>query len=335
MKKKILIIFMLTAILLSGCASNKSSTDQAKPIKTTEFVLGTIVDIIVYDEKDVKAVNKVFTRLRDIESLMTINKEESELQSLNNSGELGVTLSDDTLTVLKRAVYYAEISNGLFDPTIGPLIKIWNIGSDNARVPLEDEINQALNLIDYRDIKFDDNNVVSLSKPGMIVDLGSIAKGYAADEAVSLLKDNGVTKAIVNLGGNIYALGNKSDGVPWKIGIQDPNNDRGEYLGSVNIANQTVVTSGIYERFFEQDGIRYHHILNPKTGYPMDNELASVTIVSDSSIDADALSTTLFVLGYEKGMKLVETIPNSDAVFVTKDKKIYVSSGLKENFKRN
>ena len=333
MKKRIyiLILIMIMSILV-GCSNEIKETT---PIKVTEFVLGTIVDIQIYDEKDQEAVKLVTDRLREIEALMTINKEESDLQNLNKSGAEGYVVNKETYKVIEDSLKYAEMSNGMFDPTIGPLIKLWNIGTDDARVPEQTEIESALPLVNYKNVKLIEGNKVVLKEKNMIIDLGSIAKGYAADVAVEILKENKVERAIINLGGNIYALGDKGNGDPWKIGIQDPFSDRGEYLGVVSIANQTVVTSGIYERYFEEGGKRYHHIINPNTGYPVNNELASVTIVSDSSIDADALSTTTFVMGRDEGLKLIESIDNCEAIFVTKDKDIIVSSGLKNNFVQN
>lgn len=324
-------MLLICTSILSGCGSQK----EKEPIKKTEFVLGTIVDIQIYDEKDILVVDKVMSRLREIENDMTINRDKSDLQDLNNNSGVPYRVKADTYEVVKRALYYSEISNGNFDMTIGPLIKLWNIGSDNPRLPEFKEIEDGLSLVNYKDVVLMKDQTILLKKKGMIIDLGSIAKGYAADEAVKIMKDNGVKKAILNLGGNIYALGSKANGQGWKIGIQDPYSDRGEYLGIVTIKDETVVTSGIYERYFEKDGIRYHHILDPKTGYPVENNVASVTIVSSSSIDADGLSTTLFVLGVEEGLKLVESLDNVDAVFITKDKEISVSSGLKDNFQEN
>lgn len=167
----------------------------------------------------------------------------------------------------------------------------------------------------------------------MKIDLGGIAKGYTADVITDILKENGVEHALVDLGGNIYALGNNPEGRPWKIGVQNPFDSRGKIVGYVPVENKSVVTSGIYERYIEKDGKKYHHILNPFTGYPYDNELAGITIISDKSIDGDALSTSVFSKGLEGGMKFIEKLPNIEAVFVTKDNKVYITSGLKNTFK--
>lgn len=166
----------------------------------------------------------------------------------------------------------------------------------------------------------------------MQLDLGGIAKGYAADVAASIIKEHGNQAAIINLGGNVYAYGEKANGDSFKIGVQNPFSPRGAYLGILSVKDQTVVTSGTYERFFEQDGTVYHHILDPKTGYPVENNLESVTIVTESSMSADALSTMTFVLGLEKGLNLVESLDDVEALFITKDHQLYASSGFLNNF---
>ena len=165
------------------------------------------------------------------------------------------------------------------------------------------------------------------------MDLGAIAKGYTADEVKKVLLNNKINSALINLGGNVYAIGTNPDGDDWNIGIQNPLSTRGEYLGTISVTDKSIVTSGNYERFFIKDGIRYHHIFDPKTGYPAEEGLISTTIVSDKSIDGDALSTSTYILGLDKGIKLVESIKGVEAIFVTKDKKVYVTPGLKNNFK--
>lgn len=166
----------------------------------------------------------------------------------------------------------------------------------------------------------------------MEIDLGSIAKGYIADEIANILKQEGVNRAIIDLGGNIYALGSKSSDSNWKIGIQNPFNDRGEVVGGIEVSDKTVVTSGIYERFIEENGVKYHHILNPKTGYPYETDIAGVSIIADESIDADALSTLTFTKGVEEGLRFIEGLDNVDAIFITNDKKIYITKNIRDKF---
>ena len=203
-----------------------------------------------------------------------------------------------------------------------------------AKVPTIEEIKEKIQYINYNDVELNNSEkTVFLKKPGMIIDLGGIAKGYTADVIAQTLKDEGVEKAIIDLGGNIYALGEKAENTLWRIGIQNPDQTRGEIVGSINVKDKSIVTSGIYERFIEQDGVKYHHILSPKSGYPYDNEIAGVTIISDKSIDGDALSTSVFSMGITKGLEFINSLPDTEAIFITKDHKIYLTEGSQEIFK--
>jgi len=226
------------------------------------------------------------------------------------------------------------LSNGGYDITIGPLVKLWSIGLPKAKVPTQEEIDKTIKNIDYSKVKINpDTKEVFLSEKGIMLDLGSIAKGYAADEIVKILREEDVKQAIVDIGGNICAMGLKNGDTDWKIGIQNPFDDRGNVLGSVQTSDKTVVTSGVYERFIEKNGVKYHHILNPDTGYPYETEIAAVSIIADKSIDADALSTLIFTKGLDEGLNLVEKLDSIDAVFITNEKKVYITEGLRNNFK--
>ncbi|WP_432663776.1 FAD:protein FMN transferase [Wukongibacter baidiensis] len=338
-RKTIALLFMVMSVLLivSACSS-KIEEPKNEPVSKTEFVLGTVATIKIYDDVDTSVkedvFNKVFSRLREVEDKMTINAESSEVISINsNAGKDFIKVSEDTLYVIKRGKYFSEISKGRFDISIGPLVKLWNIGTEEAKVPSKEEIEDKKALVDYNKVVLNEaDSEVILKDEGMVLDLGGIAKGYGADAVVEILKENNIKHAIINLGGNVFAYGNKIDGTPWKVGVQNPKSSRGEYLGIAKVVNQTVVTSGIYERFFEEEGNRYHHILDTDTGYPVENNLTGVSIIADSSIDADSLSTAVFALGLEEGMKFIEEIDTADAVFVTKDSEVYVTSGLKEKF---
>ncbi|MBN2049660.1 MAG: FAD:protein FMN transferase, partial [Spirochaetales bacterium] len=222
------------------------------------------------------------------------------------------------------------MSSGGFDPSVGPLVKLWGVGTENARIPRPEEIETALALTDYRRVQTDpENRGVLLADRGMALDLGGIAKGYAADEAAKILVNHGVTGATVNLGGNVLTLGEKPDGSPWKIGIQDPASGRGDYVAILQVKDLSVVTSGPYERFFiGPDGKRYHHILSGETGYPVESVIISVTILARDSMTADALSTAVFVLGLGKGMELIESLEGIEGMFITQEQAVYASSGL-------
>lgn len=333
--KNLFIVFiLLITILFSGCQS-QSPAASTEPLSKTNFLLGTVVDITIYDKPDEKIMDKVFSRISEIETKMTINNAEtSEIIALNNaSGKNEVVLSPDTFSVVEKGKEYSERSNGNFDITIGPVVKQWNIGTEYAAVPDKDELAEAVKLVDYTKLTLNkEKYTAKLEVSGMKVDLGAIAKGYAADEAARVLKENGVKHAIINLGGNVLTIGGNPNGSPWRIAIQDPFNPRGDFIGVVTVKDKTVVTSGTYERFFEENGKKYHHILNSFTGYPVDNSLYSVSIITDKSIDGDGLSTTTLLLGLDEGLKLIEGLENVEAIFITSDKKVYKTSGIKDIF---
>lgn len=330
-KRKILIILVVLLII------DFYSVREKEPLSQTDFLLGTIVKISIYDSKvDSEIFTKVFAQIRDIEERMTVKKdiEKSEIIKLNkNAGRGYIELSPDIIYLLEKSKYYSDISRGKFDITIGPLVKLWSIDTQEVSKPTEEKINKARNLVDYRNLLIDEEeNKAFLTQSGMEVDLGAIAKGYAADKTIEILKKAGINKAIINIGGNIYALGEKDKSTPWKIGIQDPFRPINNYLAYILVKDKSVVTSGSYEKRVEIDGRVYHHLLEPQTGYPVENNLAAVSIIHPSSTDADALSTTAFLLGLEEGLELIESLSHAEAIFITKDKKIYFTSGAKENF---
>jgi thiamine biosynthesis lipoprotein len=296
--------------------------------------MGTVVTVTLYDS-DEKILDEVFDKVVEIENLVSVNKEGTEIDILNkNAGVKSVALSDSSFEIVKWAVKYSALSDGGYDLTIGPLVKLWNIGTDKAKVPTEYEINEAINLIDYKKVILnEDTKEVFLEDEGMSIDLGSIAKGYVADEITKILRENDIKKAIIDLGGNIFVLGQKSEDEDWTVGIQNPFESRGNAVGSLNVSNKAVVTSGIYERYLEQDSKKYHHILNPNTGYPYETEIVGVSIVADKSIDADALSTLAFTKGINEGIKLIESLDGVDAIFINEKKEVYITEGLEGNFK--
>jgi len=333
MRKKLIAIIMaiVLPIGLIGCTKEQKS----ESIGRTEVIMGTVVKVTLYDGGSDEILDKVFERIAEIENLVSINKEGTELDELNeNAGIKGVKVSDTSYDIIKRGLYYSKLSNGGYDITIGPLVKLWSIGLPEAKVPTQEEIDKTIKNIDYSKVKINpDTKEVFLSEKGIMLDLGSIAKGYAADEIVKILREEGVKQAIVDIGGNIYAMGLKNGDTDWKIGIQNPFDDRGNVLGSVEISDKTVVTSGVYERFIEKDGVKYHHILNPDTGYPYETDIVAVSIIADKSIDADALSTLIFTKGLDEGLSFVEKLDAIDAVFITNEKKVYITEGLRSNFK--
>lgn len=317
-------------------AVEKEIEDKIKSMGGQFFFLNSILTLDIYDTglDNAKINQEVEDRVRELENKMSTKIATSEVSKINdNAGIDKVKVSDDTYTVIKKALKYGKISKGKFDITVGNLVDLWGIGTENEKVPSKEEIQKALATVDYNKVEIDDNNkTVFLKDKGMKIDLGAIAKGYVADDIVKILEKDGVKSAIINLGGNVYVYGNKA-GKNFKIGIRNPlSPDPNDYLGIYQSQNESVVTSGVYERFFEKDGKRYHHILSTSDGYPIDNNLISTSIITKSSMDADALSTTTFALGLEEGLKLIENTKNTEAMFITADKKIYMTSGLKEKF---
>ncbi|WDV46242.1 FAD:protein FMN transferase [Clostridiaceae bacterium M8S5] len=327
--KKFGIILIVSLLVFVGC-----DRQPIKPIAKKNLLLGTIVNIKIYDDVDDKIFNEIFTRLEDIENKMSVNIEDSEVSMINKqAGNSAIKVSDDTYYVVNQGKEFSKMSNGRFDISILPLVELWGIGTEKAKLPAKEQIQQKLALINYREIITNDSEkTIKLGKKNMALDLGGIAKGFAADEIIKILNKQKIKGAIIDLGGNVIVYGSSPNNKYWGIAVQNPFKNRNNYVGIISANNKSIVTSGIYERNFEYRGKVYHHILDTYTGYPVENNLASVTIVSDSSIQADALSTATFSMGLDKGREFINSIDNAEALFITKDSKIYITKGLKDNF---
>ena len=312
--------FFFSMLFLVSCTQDTSRTD---------FALGTFCHITLFERKQDKVYNDVFARIREIENLMSVNIPSSDVSRVNAAAGIEpVHVHEETFAVIKLSLHYAKLSGGAFDPSVGTLVSLWGIGGGRPRVPSQAEIDETLPLVNWQFIELDEETrSVFLTRRGMALDLGAIAKGYAADEAAAVIRNSGVERAIINLGGNILTCGERKDGKPWRVGVQNPNDDRNKYIGILRVRERSVVTSGVYERFFEKEGRRYHHIFSPDIGYPADNGLLSVTITAPRSIDADALSTAVFVLGYERGSALIESLAETEAVFIFNDLSVRKTSG--------
>ncbi|MDR2702498.1 MAG: FAD:protein FMN transferase [Spirochaetaceae bacterium] len=344
----------LTLLLLPFCGCLKAPNSGVR----VEYVLGTFCRIDLFENGNAGLYGRLFDRLAELDRILSANRDDSELALLNRNAGLEPTgVSPELSAVLERALYFAGISGGAFDPAVGPLVKLWGISTDSPRIPRNGEIGAALELVNWQDVDIMPDTgtgtadgsagmtvgTVFLRRPGMALDLGAIAKGYAADELVRILRETEVPGALIDLGGNIYVWGNKADGKPWLVGVQDPLDSRGSYAGILELAGSiSVVTSGVYERYFTgDDGKRYHHIFgltededagmkNPR-GYPVENGLLSVTVIAVSSMDADALSTSCFALGYEKGLALAAA-NGAEVLFIFEDKTIRGSPGAMSVF---
>ena len=332
-KKKYAILIVAIVVICSFVYIMRNNFDKGD-YSQTYYNLGTVSQITLFDVNKSDAdeiLKECGDILLDVDNTMSKNRQYSEISKINqNAGKEYTKVSEETFFVIENALNFSNISNGVFDVTVGPVVDLWAIGTDKARVPSQEEINQMLPLVNYKEISVDEeNNSVKLSKENMEIDLGGIAKGYAADKIAEYLKENDIKKAIIDLGGNIFILGEKDKNTPFKVGIQDPNDEDRSSILNIDISNKSLVTSGIYERYIKEGDKLYHHMINPQTGYPFDNNLSSVTIISSSSIIGDGLSTTAYGLGLEEGLKLIENTDDTDAIFITKDKKIYTTSNLK------
>lgn len=317
--KHLLLIVMMLSLVLAACQ------DQSEqPVRRTRLLMGTVVEVTAFGpESDTEAaVDRAFDEMSRIEKLMSPHLAESDLSRLAQAPE-GAELSHETIRLLQRSLELSHISSGSFDPTLGQLKQLWGVEGDQPRVPAPEEIQAVLGQTGVRrlDIK---GTYVSKMAPGLAVDLGGIAKGYAVDRAAEVLRDAGVTQASINAGGDLRLLGNRQ-GRPWRIGIQHPRQS-GELLAVLSLSDQAVVTSGDYERFFEIDGVRYHHIFDPATGQPS-HASQSVTIVAASATLADALATAAFVLGPEAGLILLES-QGADGILVGADGQLLTTRGL-------
>lgn len=328
--KKLLASFITVSILVTVCIFAYKliniQTEKEKSISKQGVYLDTFIDIKIFGEDNPDILEQAFQLCEFYENILSKTKVGSDIYNLNKNGYKGVQLSDDSLYVIKKGIFYSEISKGSFDISIEPIVKLWDFKSGKKFIPDQSIIEQNLKNVNYKDIEIEGNKV-TFKKENMEIDLGAIAKGYIGDKIKEFLESKGVENVVINLGGNIVCIGDKG-GRGFNVGIQKPFENRGESIDAINVKNKSVVSSGIYERYFEKDGKIYHHILNSSTGYPIENSLAQVTIVSNKSIDGDALSTVCFSQGIENGIKLIDSLEDVEAVFIDKDGKIYRSKNF-------
>lgn len=300
-------------------------SDDHRVYSYTATLMGSPILLKLFSNNEALA-SRVFRLIKQYEDLLTVNRAPSQVMDINHAaGKHPVSVSRPVYELIRVAKAASLLENSAFNLAIGPLVKRWKIGFQGDSVPPADEIAALLTITDPADVMLDDAvSSVFLTQPGMEIDLGAIAKGYIADRVRDYLRKEGETLGLINLGGNIQTLGAPEGG--WSLGIKTPFGGADELIGTLNVENKSVVTSGTYERFFERDGKRYHHILNPRTGYPLDNELDSVTIISTNSIDGDIWTTLIYGMGVEKGCAALRARPDIEAVFVTKSKEVVVSS---------
>ena len=308
-------------VTLNGC----TVPPKSESLTMTGTYFDTVVQIEVWGA-DQEIMEHCRQMCEDYEQMLSATIETSEISRINNAGGEPVEVSDETAGLIEEGIKYGDISDGRFDITIAPATDLWNFTDNEEKIlPDPDELAEAVTHIDYHCIKVE-GNTVTLTDPEARIDLGGIAKGYIADRLKEYLKDEGIEHALIDLGGNMLTLGRRYDGNDFRIGIQKPFAGTGTAMAVVSVNDKSVVTSGDYERYFEKDGVIYHHILDPDTGYPVQNDLDQVTIISDQSVDGDALSTTCFAMGLEDGLELIRNLDGIEAVFVTKDGEMHTSS---------
>lgn len=339
MRKKFITILTSLCLfvgLLSGCVFPTSKNE----VSNSGFYFNTIINITLYNTNNSKLIDDCFDIAHKYENMFSNTIPESDISKINdNAGIKSVKVNPETIELLNSAIKYCELSNGKFDITIGKLSELWNISkisqsikndeniTDDSVIPKESDILALVNHINFHNIIIDSNSVY-LSDSDAKIDLGGIAKGFVADKMKEYLLENGINSAIINLGGNVLTIGSNSNGNSFNVGIQKPFNKSGEIITKISVISKSVVTSGIYERYYKVDDVIYHHLLDSKTGYPINNNLLSVTIISDSSTEGDALSTICFSLGLDEGMNLINQTDNIEAIFITDDYELHYSDGL-------
>ena len=345
-------VLVCPMLLFTGCGNitdADTSTTENEPISISSIKLNTAIQITIYDSQDKSLLDDCLALCDRYELIFSRTNENSELYKLNHRKDTsdkdpnadGQTIpypisgtadtwhiSEDLASLLSQGLSITRESDGAFDIAIAPLTSLWDFTAEDPKVPDDAAIQKALPLCSSDGVTIDGQDI-TLPSDDIQFDVGAIAKGYIADRMKDLLVKKGVKSAIINLGGNVLCIGSKPDGTPFKIGIQKPFADRNETEAVMDITGKSVVSSGIYERCFKQNGKLYHHILNPKTGYPYDNSLISVTIISDQSVDGDALSTTCFALGLEDGLKFAEK-KGVQAVFITEDYELHYTDGFQD-----
>ena len=326
MRIKRYIVLPLLLILLIISQTGCSSTPQ--PVERENYFLDTTCKISIYDTNEGSddaedIISEAWKLCSTLDKTLSKTVEVSDVSKINSAGGEWVEVSDYTIEVLKKGIYYSELSGGIFDVTIGTVTALWDFHTDSPSLPDQSKLDEALRHVDYTCVQIDDNKV-RLTDPAAQLDLGGIAKGYIADKITEFLESKGVNSGIVNLGGNVVAIGSKTKTDGFTVGIEKPYTDRTELIGSVEAVDQTVVTSGVYERQFELNGKEYHHILSTSNGYPVETDLDSITLIADKglSVDIDAMSTICLILGSKAGKEFIEKQDGIKAVFCKSNGKI-------------
>ncbi|EXJ23793.1 putative thiamin biosynthesis lipoprotein ApbE [Alkalibacterium sp. AK22] len=320
---------------LAACGESDPRGLANEPYDRTEFLLGTVANIRVYNEGKEEALDKAFDRVQELDEWFSMQNPDSEISEVNRqAGIEPVEVSEEVFLVMERALHFAKESDGSFDPTIGAVTSLWGIGQEYAAVPDPDELAQAVDVVDFNKVELnEENQTIYLQEEGMVLDLGAIAKGYITDEAARVLVEEGVNTAIIDLGGDIVVVGNSTRGEdqPWNVGIQNPYGDRGQIIGMVPVSDRAIVTSGIYERLVRDGEDEYHHLMNPDTGFPFENNISGISVIADNAMDADAIANIAFSKGVEAGLEYINSLEDVEVIYTTGDWEVFVSEGLKDS----
>jgi len=327
----VVLAVIASAVTLAGCQGRTRGAEQVQPVSQTGFMMDTVFEITAYGAGTTAepAVAAALDEVERIEHLLSAHIATSDVARINQAaGQSAVAVSPETIGILEQAQNFAALTEGAFDVTVKPIIDLWGIGKKDNYVPTPDEIAAALGLTGFRRLAIDAAaGTVYLPQAGMGIDLGAIAKGYAVDRAAAVMREMGVTTGIINGGGNIRVLGHKPDGSDWRIGVKDPRHEGGT-AAMLHLADRSVATSGDYERYFIKDSQRYHHIFDPATGEPAASGIISATVVADSAMEADILSTAVFVLGPDRGQAVIDQLAGVEVLIISSDSSFVYSSGL-------
>lgn len=323
---KFISLLLLFALLLSGCsAQSKPEEEHTAGV----FAMGTNMTLTAYGESAEEALTISEDRIKELESLWSVTDENSDIYTVNQNGGIPTEIHEETAEILQFALDMAHRTNGALDPTIFPVVTAWGFISGEYQIPAADELTDLLKNVDYEKVLLEENFVTL--PDGMQLDLGAVGKGYTGDIIAELLKEQGVTSALLDIGGNIQMVGRKPDGSRWRLGIQNPFGEGS--LGILESEDSAVVTSGNYERYFVgEDGKQYGHIIDPSTGYPAESGLASVSIMAKEGKLCDALSTAIYVMGLNGATEYWQENGNFEMLLITDEKEIYLTEGIKDDF---
>ena len=327
------ILIVVTLFALGGC-SYKTNNNSAY-VEKTDFLLDTVITIRLYDGNEAQ-LDHCFDLVKKYDNMFSNQQITSDITIINDSVPEPRAVHSETLELIQKALDFSRMSDGDFDITIGAVSNLWDFHSKTPILPDKKEVSAAVKTVDYTQVRIYDNTVALKNNAGKStsylprLDLGAIAKGYISDRIRDYLISEGVTSASISLGGNVYVMGEKPDGEMFTVGIQKPFADDGTPACTVQVKDKSVVTSGVYQRYFEKDGRLYHHILDTKTGYPIENDLYSVTVISDDSVDGDGYSTMLFTMGLERALNYVKATPSIEAIFITTDGRVIPSTKISQ-----